>query len=149
MKKYIAFIAAFVLSTVLLSGCGMANDELKDGYFTAEMSDYHHGWKEFVTICVKGGTIVSVEYNAQNPSGFIKSWDMAYMRNMNSIKGTYPNRYTREYAKQVIENQSAEGIDTVSGATSSGGSFQQLIEAAINMSKSGSTDVTIVQSSNE
>ena len=35
---------------------------------------------------VKGGSIVSVEYNAENPSGFIKSWDNAYMQNMLSSR---------------------------------------------------------------
>lgn len=53
-----------------------------DGFYTVEMSDYNNGWKEFVTIRVSGNKIVTVEYNAKNSSGFIKSWDIPYMRNM-------------------------------------------------------------------
>ena len=44
------------------------------------------------------GSIVSVEYNAENASGFIKSWDNAYMQTMLHTNGTYPNEYTRYYA---------------------------------------------------
>ncbi len=149
MKKMWWAVAVIAVCATLLFGTGKANNGLRDGYFSAEMSDYSHGWKEFVTICVKGGVIVSVEYNATNQSGFIKSWDMAYMRSMSALKGMYPNRYTREYAKQVLESQSSNGIDTVSGATSSGGTFRQLIEAVINMSRSGKSEVTIVPAAKE
>ena len=113
------------------------DEGLKDGYYTAEMSDYSHGWKEYVTICVMEDKIVSVEYNAENASGFIKSWDIAYMKNMNSIQGTYPNKYTREYASQLLENQSADGIDAVSGASSSGGNFVRLAAAVLEKAQMG------------
>ncbi|QIB69066.1 FMN-binding protein [Aminipila butyrica] len=148
-KKWLQLILALVLLISLLAGCGAKEGTLQDGYFTAEMSDYSHGWKEFVTIYVKDQEIVSVEYNAKNASGFIKSWDMAYMRQMNAIQHTYPNRYTRQYGKQVLEKQSAEGVDAVSGASTSGVSFQQLVQAAIDMSKSAKNEVAIVPAKKE
>jgi major membrane immunogen (membrane-anchored lipoprotein) len=125
------------------------DEGLKDGYYTAEMSDYSHGWKEYVTICVMEDKIVSVEYNAENASGFIKSWDIAYMKNMNSIQGTYPNKYTREYASQLLENQSADGIDAVSGASSSGGNFVRLAAAVLEKAQMGDSTVAIVESEKE
>ena len=125
------------------------DEGLKDGYYTAEMSDYSHGWKEYVTICVMEDKIVSVEYNAENASGFIKSWDIAYMKNMNSIQGTYPNKYTREYASQLLENQSADGIDAVSGASSSGGNFVRLAAAVLETAQMGDSTVAIVESEKE
>ncbi len=149
MKRMLLLAVVIVFAGVLYLAAGSAAGGLKDGYFSAEMSAYHDGWKEFVTICVKGGAIVSVEYNAKNESGFIKSWDMAYMRDMNEYIDNYPNRYTREYAKQVMEKQSAEGIDTVSGATRSGVSFRQLIEAVVNMSRSGKNELVIVSAQGE
>ena len=42
-----------------------------------------------------------MEYNAENASGFIKSWDNAYMQTMLHAQGTYPNEYTRSYANQL------------------------------------------------
>ncbi len=149
IKRVIILMVILALFAPTLVGCNKKDGILKDGYFTAEMSDYSHGWKEFVTIYIKDQQIISVEYNAMNSSGFIKSWDMAYMRTMNAVKHTYPNFYTREYAKQVIEKQSAEEIDAVSGASTSVVSFQQLVQAAIDMSKSGKTEVAVVQSSKE
>ena len=92
MKRILSFVLALLLA-VSLTACG-SETALQDGYYTAQAAEYSHGWKEYITIMVKGGSIVSVEYNAENPSGFIKSWDNAYMQNMLHTSGTYPNEYT-------------------------------------------------------
>ncbi len=86
MKRMI-LLSICLLSCLLSTGCG-STYTLKDGYYKAETSEYDHGWKEFVSVCIMEGRIVSVEYNAKNTAGFIKSWDIAYMRNMNPIAGT-------------------------------------------------------------
>ena len=45
------------------SACGESS-ELQDGYYTAQASEFSHGWKEYITIMVKGGSIVSIyDYN--------------------------------------------------------------------------------------
>ena len=93
---------------------------------------------------VKGGSIVSVEYNAENPSGFIKSWDNAYMQNMLHTSGTYPNEYTRFYAAQLLELQEADRIDALSGATSSYGSFQKLAAAVLEQARKGDSSIVFV-----
>ena len=83
------------------SGIGATRPPSPESRWTAPSpprSEFSHGWKEYITILVKGGSIVSVEYNAENASGFIKSWDNAYMQNMLHSNGTYPNEYTRYYA---------------------------------------------------
>jgi major membrane immunogen (membrane-anchored lipoprotein) len=140
-----ALAAVLALAAIFMTGCSNgAQSAMKDGYYTAEMAELSRGWKEYVTICVNGGSIASVEYNAVNASGFIKAWDMAYMRNMGVHTGMYPNRYTREYARQLVENQSADGIDTVSGATTSGGYFRLLADAVIRQAMLGDDDVAIV-----
>ena len=132
---------------VLISGCGSkkGESEFVDGYYTAIMSDYEYGWKEYVTICVMENKIVNVEYNARNKAGLIKSWDNAYMRNMNSVSGTYPNRYTRAYAEQLLETQGQEDIDMLTGATASGLNFQKLIEVLFEHARTGNTEIGIVQ----
>ena len=138
--------AVLALTAILMTGCANGgNGSMKDGYYTAEMSEFSRVWKEYVTICVNGGSIASVEYNALNASGFIKAWDMAYMRDMGAVSGMYPNRYTREYARQLMENQSVDGIDTVSGATSSGVYFRLLADGVIRQAMLGDDDVAIVE----
>ena len=129
MRRIIRTLLPLLL-VFLLAGCGKT-EGLQDGYYTAQASEYHFGWKEYVTIIVKGGRIVSVEYNAENASGFIKSWDNAYMQTMLHSNGTYPNEYTRYYAGQLLEGQGEDEIDALSGATSSYGSFQKLAGAVL------------------
>ncbi|MCI9121170.1 MAG: FMN-binding protein [Oscillibacter sp.] len=142
MKRILATLFSLFL-VLLLAACGNQAG-LQDGYYTAQASEFSHGWKEYITILVKGGSIVSVEYNAENASGFIKSWDNAYMQSMLHIQGTYPNEYTRNYANQLLEGQSAENIDVVTGATSSHGSFQILAQAVLEQAQRGDSSIVFV-----
>ncbi|MFG6365974.1 FMN-binding protein [Schaedlerella sp.] len=143
MKRIFVMLISLLLMMPLLTACG-DQEGLQDGYYTAQASEFSHGWKEYITILVKGGSIVSVEYNAENASGFIKSWDNTYMQNMLQVSGTYPNEYTRYYANQLLEGQGEEGIDALSGATSSYGSFQILSQAVLEQARMGDSSIVIV-----
>lgn len=147
-KKHICFFAMTSLFLMVLTGCSMS-DKMKDGYYTAEMSDFSHGWKEYVCILVKNDEIVSAEFNAKSESGFIKAWDNEYMRNMGTIAGTYPNKYTREYVQQLMEEQKDIQVDMVTGATSSGNNFEKLTAAVIEQAKKGDSTIIIVESEAE
>lgn len=144
--KLIGLFLGFIIC-ISVSGCSSKEERgFVDGYYTAMMSDYSHGWKEYVTICVMNHRIVNVEYNARNKAGFIKSWDSTYMRNMNFVKGTYPNRYTRDYAAQLLEKQGEEEIDMLTGASTSGGNFQKMTAALLESARTGNTEIQIVES---
>lgn len=137
-------MAGFFTALFLFS-CGQKIAVLQDGYYTAEAAEFDaHGWKEYVMIYVSRGRILTVEYNAFNASGFIKSWDMDYMRVMESQGGIYPNSYTRQYAEQLISKQGVEWIDALTGATESHNSFIQLAGAAIEYARSGNTATGLV-----
>ncbi|MBO5474659.1 MAG: FMN-binding protein [Lachnospiraceae bacterium] len=142
IRKYICY--GLLALTLLLTGCG-SGSRMKDGFYTAEMSDFSHGWKEYLCIMVKDDTIVYAEFNAKDPSGYIKAWDNAYMQNMASVQGTYPNEYTRSYVSQLIEGQTPDAVDTVSGATSSGSNFLKLSEAVIAQAVKGDSSTSIVE----
>ncbi|MCI8909644.1 MAG: FMN-binding protein [Oscillibacter sp.] len=144
MKRVIAVLLSLLMTASLLTACG-GEAELQDGYYTAQMSEFSHGWKEYVTILIKGGQILSVEYNAENASGFIKSWDNAYMQNMLHINGTYPNEYTRYYAGQLLEGQGKGEIDVITGASSSHGTFQMLAQAVLEQARKGDSSIAIVE----
>lgn len=146
MKRLLTFTLIFLLLVLPLTAC-REETELQDGYYTAQAKDFSHGWKEYITIMVKGGSIVSVEYNAENASGFIKSWDNAYMQNMLHSNGTYPNEYTRDYASQFLEAQKVEGIDALTGATSSYSSFQKLAAAVLEQARQGDSSIVVVDTS--
>ena len=143
MKRIFSILLSLLMMASLLTACGN-QEKLQDGYYTAQASEFSHGWKEYITIMVKGGSIVSVEYNAENPSGFIKSWDNAYMQNMLHTSGTYPNEYTRYYANQLLEGQGEDSIDAISGASSSHGSFQLLAKAVLEQARLGDSSIVFV-----
>ena len=142
MKRILALLLSLLLLVPALTACGGGG--LQDGYYTAQAAEFSHGWKEYITIMVKGGSIVSVEYNAENASGFIKSWDNAYMQTMLHSNGTYPNVYTRYYANQLLEGQGEGSIDALSGASSSHGSFQLLAKAVLEQARLGDSSIVFV-----
>ena len=142
-KNRIVWLATIALC-LCLTGCG-SEKGMKNGYYTAEMKEYDYGWKEYVCIFVKNNTIVSIEFNAKNASGFIKAWDNAYMENMKPVSGTYPNEYTRLYGSRLLESQDIEEVDVISGATSSGGNFYKLVNAAVEQAREGNSEVAVVE----
>lgn len=142
MKKY--FCLTLILVTLFLGGCGTGSD-LKDGFYTAETSEFSHGWKEYLCIMVKNDKIVYAEFNAKDPSGFIKAWDNNYMKNMYTVAGTYPNEYTRNYVAQLIENQTPDKVDAVSGASHSGDNFHKLADAVIKQAIKGDSSTVVVK----
>ena len=143
MKRIFVILVSLLLTASLLTACGNQTG-LQDGYYTAQVSEFSHGWKEYITIMVKGGEIVSVEYNAENASGFIKSWDNTYMQTMLHDTGTYPNEYTRYYANQLLQGQGQGGIDAISGASSSHASFQILARAVLEQARKGDSSIVLV-----
>lgn len=143
MKRIVAILLSLLTVASLLTACGKQSG-LQDGYYTAQMGEFSHGWKEYITILVRDGSIISVEYNAENASGFIKSWDNAYMQTMLHAQGTYPNEYTRYYANQLLEGQGEGSIDGLAGATSSHGSFQILAQTVLEQARKGDSSIAFV-----
>ena len=143
MRRIFALLLSALLMAPLLTACGNQTG-FQDGYYTAKVSEFSHGWKEYITILVKGGSIISVEYNAENASGFIKSWDNAYMQTMLHANGTYPNEYTRYYANQLLEGQGEGEIDAITGASSSHGTFQMLAQAVLEQARKGDSSIVFV-----
>ena len=145
MKRIKIMMLSVVMVLMGLSaGCGGING-LRDGLYTAEMSEFSHGWQEYLVIQVKGGEIVSAEYNAKDESGFIKAWDNSYMKNMMSEQGTYPNKYTREYVQQLIDGQKDTTVDVVTGASNSGQNFVKLVEAVLKQAAAGDSATAVVK----
>ena len=145
-RRKIYLTVASVCLLLFLSGCG--SNQMKDGYYTAEMSDFSYGWKEYVCIYVKNDEIISAEFNAKDENGFIKAWDNEYIRNMmtKSETGMYPNRYTREYVQQLLDGQKDTQVDVISGASESGDNFKKLTVAAVAQAQKGDTSAAIVPS---
>lgn len=143
-RKFVLGVMVFVIAAGTLAGCG-STKRLKDGFYTAEMAEFSHGWEEYLIIQVKNNKIVSAEYNARNESGFIKAWDNAYMKNMMPSCGTYPNDYTRAYVQQLIDGQEETKVDAITGATSSGKNFEKLVAAVLEQAAAGDSETVAVE----
>lgn len=139
-------LAIVLIFAAFIPGCSQNVAEMHDGYYTAEMSDFSvYGWKEYISIYVRDNMIVTVEYDAFNRSGFIRTWDMDYMRIMTLTDGTYPNEFRRKYETALINWQDTDMVDAISGATSSNNTFKMLAKAAIERAKAGDKQVALVE----
>lgn len=143
-KRIAVIMTAIIVAVGVIAGCG-STKRLKDGFYTAEMSEFSHGWEEYLIIQVKDNKIVSAEFNARNESGFIKAWDNTYMKNMMEKQGTYPNKYTRDYVQQLIDGQSGTQVDAVTGASHSGQNFEKLVAAVIRQAAAGDSATAVVE----
>ena len=147
-KRHTYMVLIWILAFFTLNACSARNGGFADGYYTAIESDFcSRGWKEFVTMHVSNGSVISLEYNAKNASGMIKSWDMNYMRTMNRVAGTYPNAFTRFYANAFMRYQDLEDVDVMTGATDSFHIFNALMEAALELAEAGTDGVVIIDTS--
>jgi major membrane immunogen (membrane-anchored lipoprotein) len=63
---------------------------------------------------------------------------------MKVASGTYPNEFSRFYSSQFIEDQNADSIDVLTGATDSCEHFVQLARTVLENAKNGVTSVTVV-----
>jgi major membrane immunogen (membrane-anchored lipoprotein) len=152
-KRIVPGLPVLAVLILLIAACsdgkgsdGAGSQKLADGYYSAEAASYDsHGWKEYISIFVINNRIVTVEYNAKNASGFLKSWDMDYMRSMGALSGTYPTAYSREYSAALLRLQQPEGIDVLTGATDSYYSFKILAETAIAQAKANNKNVALVE----
>lgn len=146
IKKGIIFVAILgILIFFAVASPGEKKNEMQDGYYTAEAKKFGKtGWKEYITIYVSNNRIITIEFDGKNSSGFIKSWDVDYMRKMNKTDGTYPNKYSREYAEALLNKQNPDRVEAITGATHSHPSFQMLAHAAMQQAKRGDKSVVFV-----
>ena len=146
MKMRRLFLPVILVGALFCGACSQNVSTMQDGYYTAEAAAFDSdGWKDFITIYVSHNKIITVEYNAKNVSGFIKSWDMYHMRGMKLSAGTYPNKYSRDYAAALVNKQDPSGVLPIPGAKKSHALFQLLADAAIAQAKAGDKRVVFVK----
>lgn len=164
MKKLTLTFMVTLLIVALVSGCG-SNDAQKaevnvdekapeevhetesaydDGIYYAQTEDFdEHGWKALVTIIVEDGKISNVFYDEINEEEELKTFDPDYAANMEEKSGAYPLKAFADLEKSLIDEQNAENIDTVSGATHSSDTFKELTTKALNGSPVDTSDENV------
>ncbi|PKL24706.1 MAG: FMN-binding protein [Spirochaetae bacterium HGW-Spirochaetae-3] len=133
MKKSIAALSALLAVFAVISVGAQA--KLKDGFYFAEESAFQSsGWKDQVTLEVKGGKIVSVSWNGINNKGLADKKTEAAAGRYGMVKASKIGKEWHEQAAIVEKNLVATqntGADAVSGATMGTKGFYDLVKAAL------------------
>ena len=131
MKKLILITFFLTLSLCALGA-------FKDGNYNAEEEKYNwFGWKGYLKITVKNGTISEVEYDHKNKDGNLQSTDKKYNESMYKSKKTDPKTFTLKLEQELLEKQSAQNIDAIAGATQSKEKFVQLAQLLLEKAEKG------------
>lgn len=111
-----------------------------DGTYKVEAKEFdENGWKEHVELVIKDGKISEVTYDAVDKDGKLKTADATYKEKMQAASKTYPEKYTKELADQLIKTQNVNEVEVVTGATHSSENFKKLAEEALMFAEKGET----------
>ncbi|MRI85513.1 FMN-binding protein [Aerococcaceae bacterium WS4759] len=114
--------------------------ELQDGEYTLTTEADERGWAHQFTIVVEGGVITESKYDMVDADGNLKSEDEEYNTNMEEGSGTSFATAVEELNAALVEKQSLEGIEVVSGASSTSDSFLKYAELLLAAAAEGNTD---------
>jgi len=118
----------------------MNGNPLQDGeYSITEKNADARGWKYFIKMTVQGGKITAVDFDSVNTEGKLKSEDDNYQKQMSEKTGVGPQDYMPALEEALIENQNADDISVVSGATHSSHIFKIYAAQLINAAQKGET----------
>lgn len=157
MKKIVALILS-VLLVLSLSACGSKDTtepsnttpgtstttpadkpteeagQYKDGVYPLDGEKGEYGYNA-VEVTVEGGKISKVELKRMNPDGTEVNYDEWTGVEANGTTKPNLKQFREDMASQIIEKQSTEGIDTISGATDSTKSWLELVNKALESAK--------------
>ena len=145
-NKFLSIVIAFV-TLQCFTGCGENNiqpspenkaitnnnidfSKLKDGTYTANSSRDDKLGISQITISIENHKIIGVEFVGYDLFGNAKGDDYGSLTGKDSgdyKKAQIAVKANSEYAKQLLETQSLDKVDAISGATIS---YDQFIESA-------------------
>jgi major membrane immunogen (membrane-anchored lipoprotein) len=136
-KVTIAGLALLLTVLSLLSGCGGSGAEaLDDGVYSGVSSEDDDGAYGAVTITVEDGAITACEFVTWQKDGSVK--DEAYGKVNGEIsnqefydKAQLAVRAMQQYADTLVEVQSPDAVDAVTGATIAHGQFLEAVADAL------------------
>lgn len=109
--------------SMLLSG-------LKDGIYKGASPADDYGYRHEVTFGMKGGKMISIDYDEIHTNGHAKQHDEAYGKEMLQ-SGTTPAIAYPQYENQMLQNQDLNQVDAVTGASYSQYRFKLAVLYAI------------------
>ncbi|MDI6619431.1 MAG: FMN-binding protein [Clostridiales bacterium] len=157
MKKAMSVVLTLIMVAFIATGCGKTKTQqsdstsgggtgaYQDGKYKASFDFIDgHGWKPFLEVEVKDKKVVKVNFDYVNPDGQLKTKDEAYNKAMKAQNGTNPAEYSPKLDASLVKAQNGEGVQAVSGATSSSNNFKALATALLAKAAKGDTSETIL-----
>jgi major membrane immunogen (membrane-anchored lipoprotein) len=138
----IAGIALLIAVALSLCGCGASTDAAsrEDGVYTGVSSEDDDGAYGEVNITVEDGVITACSFVTWQKDGSVKDEDYGKVNGEISNRDFYDKaqlavRAMRQYADELVETQSEESVDAVSGATIAHGQFLEAVADAFSGDK--------------
>jgi major membrane immunogen (membrane-anchored lipoprotein) len=133
MKKF-SIAAAIVALVLVLAACGNSVS-YKDGFYRATADEFGNGWRYFVEATVADGKIVSVTFDADPEEGTRTKYEVSKAGEYGMVENGGAQWPWWEQAdaltKHLVDSQSLEMPDAVSGATIGIDGFFDLAKKAI------------------
>lgn len=170
VNKFVKGFAAIALFSLVLAGCGadkkdnttnsssaassetkkstessapakkVAGGDLKDGTYKLEEKNEKNGYRAVFEMTVKDGKITESKFDNINADGKSKTEDTKYEESMKAKSGVGPKEYIKQLNDSFVKEQSASGVEVVTGATHSSESFQNYAQQLIQAAQAGNTD---------
>ena len=114
--------------------------DLQDGEYSLTTEADERGWAHQFTIVVADGAITESNYDMVNEDGDLKSVDEEYNTAMEEGTGTSFATAAEELNAALVEAQSLDGVEVVSGATSTSNAFLEYAQQLLDAAAEGNTD---------
>lgn len=119
-------------------GKQIAGAPLKDGTYKLQEDNYFNGYRVKMSMTVKNGKVCKTSYDDVNKAGKSKAKDTKYESQMKKYAKTGPKEYIPELQKAFAENgANSNGVQVVSGATSSTQTMKNYINQLVQASQAG------------
>ncbi|MDR1217118.1 MAG: FMN-binding protein [Oscillospiraceae bacterium] len=140
MRKGMSIVLACAVVLAFAAGCGGGDVAYSDGEYTGKSRTDDDGAYGEATITIESGKIAGCEYVTWQKDGTAKGEDYGKVGGEISNQDYYDKaqlavRAMGRYADDLVEVQSPDKVDAVSGATVS---HRQFVEAAKNALKEAS-----------
>ena len=143
-------IAIGTAAALVVGGLVIYNNkgtEYQDGTYRVEADSFDKsGWKPFMEMTFKDGLVTDVVFDYMNEDSTKpnKVSDDAYNERMLKKIGVNPRIYSKEFAIELIIEQSPDDIDGVAGASASTKEVQIMSKVLFDKAKSGDTKTDVI-----
>ncbi len=139
-KRVLSIVFISMFSVLLVSGCKADPVAYQDGTYIGKSGEDDRGAYGEVTITLKQNKITDCAYITWQKDGTIKDENYGKVNGEVSNQEFYDKaqlavRAMQRYAEQLVEVQTLEGVDAISGATIAFDQFQQAVHEALEQAK--------------